>query len=61
VMLPEKDVDWRWMHGRDDSPWYPDSLRVFRRAQGEGWAVSVEKVRQACVERFSVEVPAEAL
>jgi tetratricopeptide (TPR) repeat protein len=50
VMLPEKDVDWRWMHGRDDSPWYPDTLRVFRRAPGEGWAVSVEKVRQACVE-----------
>jgi tetratricopeptide (TPR) repeat protein len=60
VMLPEKDVDWRWMHGRDDSPWYPHTLRVFRRAPGEGWAVSVEKVRQACVERFSAKVPAEA-
>lgn len=60
VMLPEKDVDWRWMHGRDDSPWYPHTLRVFRREPGEGWAVSVERVRQACVERFGAKVHAEA-
>ena len=59
VMLPEKDVDWRWMHERDDSPWYPHTLRLFRRAPGEGWAASVERVRQACVERFGAEVHAE--
>ena len=53
VMLPEKDIDWRWMHERSDSPWYPDALRLFRRAAGEGWSVTVERVRQACVERFS--------
>jgi tetratricopeptide (TPR) repeat protein len=52
VMLPERDVDWRWMHERDDSPWYPDTLRLFRRGPGEDWASSVERVRQACVERF---------
>ena len=55
VMLPEKDIDWRWMHERNDSPWYPHTLRLFRRAVGEDWAVSVERVRQACVERFAVE------
>ncbi|MGF6447380.1 hypothetical protein [Paraburkholderia youngii] len=37
---------------RDDSPWYPHTLRLFRRAPGEDWASSVERVRQACVERF---------
>ncbi|WP_233805132.1 tetratricopeptide repeat protein [Paraburkholderia sp. HP33-1] len=52
VMLPERDVDWRWMHERDDSPWYPHTLRLFRREPGEDWASSVERVRQACVERF---------
>ncbi|MCC8400674.1 tetratricopeptide repeat-containing glycosyltransferase family protein [Paraburkholderia sp. MMS20-SJTN17] len=52
VMLPERDVDWRWMHERDDSPWYPHTLRLFRRERGEDWASSVERVRQACVERF---------
>ncbi|WP_434115218.1 tetratricopeptide repeat protein [Paraburkholderia caffeinilytica] len=53
VMLPEKDIDWRWLHERSDSPWYPHTLRLFRRAPGEDWSVSVERVRQACVERFS--------
>lgn len=52
VMLPERDVDWRWMHERNDSPWYPHTLRLFRRAPGEDWAASVERVRRACVERF---------
>ena len=52
VMLPEKDIDWRWMHERDDSPWYPHTLRLFRRAPGEDWSASIERVRQACVERF---------
>ncbi|WP_233834603.1 tetratricopeptide repeat protein [Paraburkholderia sp. ZP32-5] len=52
MMLPERDVDWRWMHEREDSPWYPHTLRLFRRAPGEGWADSVERVRRACIERF---------
>ncbi|MFM0733088.1 tetratricopeptide repeat protein [Paraburkholderia sediminicola] len=55
VMLPEKDIDWRWMHERSDSPWYPHTLRLFRRAPGEGWSVTVERVRQACMERFSAD------
>lgn len=54
VMLPEKDIDWRWMHERSDSPWYPHTLRLFRRAVGEGWPVTVERARQACLERFPV-------
>jgi len=54
VILPEKDVDWRWMHERSDSPWYPHTLRLFRRERGEEWAVVVERVRQACVARFGV-------
>ncbi|MFM0672552.1 tetratricopeptide repeat protein [Paraburkholderia sediminicola] len=52
VMLPEKDIDWRWLHDRSDSPWYPHTLRLFRRTPGEDWSMPVERVRQACVERF---------
>lgn len=52
VMLPEKDIDWRWLHDRNDSPWYPHTLRLFRRAPGEDWSMPIERVRQACVERF---------
>jgi tetratricopeptide (TPR) repeat protein len=57
VLLPERDPDWRWMHGRDDSPWYSHALRLFRRAPGEGWSTSVERVRQACAERFGAAPP----
>jgi tetratricopeptide (TPR) repeat protein len=59
VMLPERDIDWRWMHERNDSPWYPHTLRLFRRAPGEDWSASVERVRQACAERFSASLCAE--
>ncbi len=28
--------DWRWLLGRDDSPWYP-TARVFRQTQLGDW------------------------
>jgi tetratricopeptide (TPR) repeat protein len=49
VMMPREDIDWRWMHERSDSPWYPRTLRLFRQSADEGWASVVERVRQACV------------
>jgi hypothetical protein len=31
----KKDAEWRWLRGRDDSPWYP-TMRLFRqRAMGD--------------------------
>lgn len=35
VML-EYAADWRWQHGRSDSPWYP-TLRLFRQAELGEW------------------------
>ncbi len=29
--------DWRWMLGRDDSPWYP-TMRLFRQSRPKDWA-----------------------
>ncbi len=29
-------ADWRWLHARDDSPWYP-TLRLFRQATAGDW------------------------
>src|SRR5690606_3219921 len=29
-VLLKHEADWRWMDGRDDSPWYP-SVRLFRQ------------------------------
>ncbi len=28
--------DWRWLLGRDDSPWYP-TMRLFRQARPADW------------------------
>ena len=46
VMLPAERCDWRWMTGRDDSPWYP-SLRLFRQTTPGDWAGVVDRMLEA--------------
>lgn len=36
-------ADWRWLRGRDDSPWYP-SLRLFRQTTPADWTSVVDQV-----------------
>lgn len=36
---------WRWLLGRDDSPWYP-SLRLYRQDRPREWAPVLERVRR---------------
>jgi tetratricopeptide (TPR) repeat protein len=38
--------DWRWLMGREDSPWYP-SARLFRQAQHKAWDPVLERVNAA--------------
>jgi cytochrome c-type biogenesis protein CcmH/NrfG len=38
--------DWRWMLGRDDSPWYP-TARLFRQAVPGQWGPVLEQIHQA--------------
>ncbi len=38
--------DWRWLAGREDSPWYP-SLRLFRHEQPRRWDLLVPRVADA--------------
>ncbi len=45
VLLP-KYTDWRWMHNRTDSPWYP-TMRLFRQKKGGNWYDVIDEVVNA--------------
>jgi hypothetical protein len=45
-------ADWRWMEGRDDSPWYP-TVRIFRQTQPNDWSGVVQRVRAAIADLAS--------
>ncbi|WP_116137895.1 tetratricopeptide repeat protein [Trinickia diaoshuihuensis] len=53
VLLPYHDPDWRWLHGRDDSPWYPHTMRVFRQPRAGNWSAPMEAMLQAARARFA--------
>ncbi len=48
VMLPFAG-DWRWIRGRNDTPWYP-SMRLFWQERWGDWAGVIERVRAALEE-----------
>jgi tetratricopeptide (TPR) repeat protein len=37
--------DWRWLLGRDDSPWYP-TMRLFRQSAPRDWSVPLKRVTE---------------
>lgn len=41
--LLHAEADWRWMEGRDDSPWYP-TMRLFRQECPGDWAAVIGRV-----------------
>ncbi|MBC8338312.1 MAG: tetratricopeptide repeat protein [Rhodospirillales bacterium] len=43
--------DWRWLLGRDDSPWYP-SMRLFRQQAPGDWQGVIENVESALRQRL---------
>ncbi len=45
-ILLAHEPDWRWMLGREDSPWYP-SARLFRQSQPGDWDSVLDRVAAA--------------
>jgi tetratricopeptide (TPR) repeat protein len=43
ILLPYV-ADWRWLLGREDSPWYP-TVRLFRQSETKDYGSVIERVR----------------
>jgi Flp pilus assembly protein TadD len=56
VLLPHHKTDWRWLTDREDSPWYPGTMRLFRQPGPEDWTQVIEAVA-AALERLAQESP----
>ncbi len=48
-VLLQQTADWRWMHARSDSPWYPH-MRLFRQRREGEWKPVIDAVRFALTE-----------
>jgi tetratricopeptide (TPR) repeat protein len=51
-VLLKSDSCWRWLEGREDSPWYP-TARLFRQDRPGDWAGTMARVREALAERLT--------
>jgi hypothetical protein len=45
-LLIARGNDWRWLHARIDSPWYP-SMRLFRQTPHREWGVPIRQIAAA--------------
>jgi hypothetical protein len=52
-LLDRYDNCWRWLSGRDDSPWYP-SLRIFRQSRPGEWAPVIARVAAALARQVAL-------
>jgi tetratricopeptide (TPR) repeat protein len=46
VLLPHahSGCDWRWLRARSDSPWYPNTMRLFRQKRPGRWDETIDEV-----------------
>jgi hypothetical protein len=45
-VLLQHAADWRWLHARYDSPWYP-SVQLFRQPRPDDWQSALRMVQSA--------------
>lgn len=44
ILVPAFSTDWRWMRGREDSPWYP-AAKLYRQPKAGDWASVIARLR----------------
>ncbi len=54
VLLPEVGTDWRWLRDRDDSPWYPNVMRLFRQKTPQRWNETINEVAFALKKKINM-------
>lgn len=55
-VLSRFDQCWRWLKGRDDSPWYPGVLRLFHQETRGDWSATLVNV-QSALEQWAARTP----
>jgi tetratricopeptide (TPR) repeat protein len=50
-LLNRYDSCWRWLHGRDDSPWYP-SIKIFKQPSPGEWSPVIDQVCDALEKEY---------
>jgi tetratricopeptide (TPR) repeat protein len=56
----KSDAEWRWMTGRDDSPWYP-TMRLFRQPRRRAWPEVFDAMASALAATLAERRPKQAL
>ena len=47
VMLPDFKTDWRWLREGDVTPWYPETMQLFRQKKRGDWEPVVAGIARA--------------
>ena len=50
-LMDRHDSCWRWLRGRDDTPWY-DNFRIFRQPKMGDWPAVISQIDDALAKRF---------
>ncbi|AFW03046.1 peptide transporter [Gluconobacter oxydans] len=53
IMMDRFNNCWRWLHGRDDSPWYP-KMKIVRQTRFRDWSDVVTRVKSLLEEAVRV-------
>ncbi len=54
VLIPAIGTDWRWLRDRDDTPWYPGAMRLFRQNRGAAdWQAVIDDMAAALAAKVS--------